>query len=223
MKTSEPEDRYPNLVGRWTTADFLVLDLEGTGSGQEQRIVEIAAFVIRNGQVQDESFYRLLNPGIKISPIASSIHGIQDHDVAGMPCISAIEAEFEAFAGDKILVAHNAAVERKLLSYNLPSLHFLHILDTLRLSRTLYPECRKHSLDDLIARFNLNDMIAKEADFQRHRAKYDAFTTAHALVAMVTDRLGCGVTIGEILKIASLPPAKNETQGLYSSSQPELF
>ena len=211
---------------KWSSTDFLVLDLEGTGSSKEQRIIEIAAFIVRDGRVQEQGFHRLVNPEIKISPIASSIHGIRDEDVVGMPLLPSIKADLEALFEGKILVAHNAAVERKLLSYNLASLELPQILDTLKLSRALYPEFEKHGLDDLIERLGLKNLFAADVTFKRHRAKYDAFVTAHAFVSMISERLPNTVTIDDLMEIASLSASKEKTRNPdsgSSSSQLELF
>lgn len=215
-----------SAMSRWDQAEYVVVDLEGSGSGPDQKIVEIGACLIRGGRIENEGFYRLLNPEVPISPMASSIHGIYDRDVAEMPVLDSVEKDFHSFAHGRILVAHNAGVERRLLQRNLPSIDFPYVLDTLKLSRFANPEQGRHTLDDLITRFGIGQATSVQHGSRRHRADYDASATAHAFLSLVARMNAQRLLLIELLNIASLPSAQSGTDDASQgglSEQTELF
>lgn len=87
--------------------DYVVFDMETTGiDATRARIVEIAAFRVRGSQIV-ESFYTLVNPGVRIPQEVSVIHGITNDRVQDAPKTAAALKAFFAFCGDDILIAHN--------------------------------------------------------------------------------------------------------------------
>ena len=133
-----------SLKNKWNSFEYVALDLEGTGPQHKEKegIVDIAGVLIRGGRVTSERYQQLLNPEISIPPYISRIHGIYDKDVVDKPGFSEIQDDLGAFLKDRILIAHNASVERRVLRFKMPSYVPLVILDTLKLSRQLYSACR---------------------------------------------------------------------------------
>ena len=174
--------------------DFVVFDTETTGlrPSDGDRIVQIGAVHLSAGElVMDRIFDQLVNPGRKIPKRSTRIHGITEAMVTDAPPVAAAVADFHDFAGDAILVAHNAAFDLKFLSlaqgeagvtFTQPA------LDTLFLARALDDHAGRkaaHDLDTLIDRYDI-----KMED--RHSGLADAFGTAHLFLRLI-EQLG---TIG---------------------------
>ena len=85
---------------------YVVVDIETTGgsAGRGDKIVEIAALKIQNGQ-QIDLFHRFINPQ---KPIKNShIHGITNERVKNEPTIDVVIKEFASFLGDLPIVSHH--------------------------------------------------------------------------------------------------------------------
>jgi len=182
--------RFDTADGRWRArvhdalvrglaeTSFVVVDLEaGGGTPGRDAIIEIGAVRVEGGRTTD-TFTTLVDPGRPIAPFVVRLTGITDAMVAGAPPIAEALPRFLAFAGDGILVAHNAtfdvgqldAAHRWLLGTPLgrPA------LCTLRLARRLLPDLRRRSLDALAALLGLGCE-------GRHRALPDARIAAEIL------------------------------------------
>jgi len=135
-------------------SDTLVfLDLETTGlNSSTDKIIEIAAIKISKGKIV-EKFDSLVNPGVKIPDIISSITGIQDSDVETAPPWSKIQEQIKNFLGDHILAGHNLPFDLSFLATNslkLPNIFF----DTCDLAGILLPKVESLSLETLTTAFN---------------------------------------------------------------------
>lgn len=86
--------------------DYVVVDIETTGgsAARGDKIVEIAALKIRNGETVD-LFHRFVNPEKKIKN--SHIHGITNERVKDEQTISPVIHAFKDFLGDLPIVSHH--------------------------------------------------------------------------------------------------------------------
>ncbi len=169
--------------------EAVVFDIETTGlSNQSDRMTEIGAVRIRNGQVVD-IFNTFVNPEMPIPANITELTGITDDMVMDAPSESeALEAFFaflnqsdKGISGENaLLIAHNAdfdtgfiraAATRSGREFKNP------YLDTLALSRFLLPDLKKHKLDSLADHYGLGD-------FNHHRASDDA-----AMLAAIYERM----------------------------------
>ena len=161
--------------------EMVVFDIETTGlSAQSCAITEIGAVKIKNGEVI-ETFNMLTDPGTEIPEEITRLTGITDEMVKGQPGnIEAVKAFLE-FAGDRLLIAHNATFDtgfiRKVSDDG--NLSFTNsYLDTLSLSRYVNPDLKKHKLDNLADYYGLGD-------FNHHRASDDAEMLAYIFFKML--------------------------------------
>lgn len=79
----------------WRKGPWAVLDLETTGLGPTDCIVEIAILHMRNGNLVN-AWSTPVNPMMPIPPEATAVHGITDEMVAGLPTLESYRATIEA-------------------------------------------------------------------------------------------------------------------------------
>lgn len=160
-------------------ATFVVVDLETTGGGPASghSIIEIGAVKVAGGRVL-ETFEALVDPGRRLPPFITRLTGITDEMLNGRGSIEEVLPKFARFAGEHVLVAHNARFDRGFLDAA-----WRRVLDrpitrsflcTLRLSRRLLPQLRRRSLGALAGHYGI-------AEVDRHRALGDARITAEVL------------------------------------------
>jgi DNA polymerase III epsilon subunit family exonuclease len=96
-------------------ATFVVVDLETTGlTPSTARICEIGAVRVRELELEDE-FETLVNPGVPLGPAISALTGLRDTQLRGQPPAAVAVRRFLEFAGDAVLVAHNARFDLAFL------------------------------------------------------------------------------------------------------------
>ncbi len=121
-------------------ADYVVFDLETTGLGRGARICEIGAVRI-SALEQTATFETLVDPRAELPAAITALTGIRQADLRGAPSAAVAVRRFMAFAGDAVLVAHNARFDRSFLDRDLDRLTGKRlaapVLDTLALARTL--------------------------------------------------------------------------------------
>jgi DNA polymerase-3 subunit epsilon len=165
--------------------DYVVVDTETTGLqlSQGDKIVSISAIRIQRGRVQNSGIFNtLVNPGRKIPPESTEIHHIHDQMVADAPSMNEVYPQFVEYLGDSVLVAHNAAFDKKCLDMaaaeaGLPLIDNP-ILDTIFLSYALHQEIEGHSLEAIAGRMG----IPIEG---RHTSLGDARATAHIFLGLL--------------------------------------
>jgi DNA polymerase III subunit epsilon len=122
-------------------ATYVVVDLETTGLRPGRAaIVEIGAVRLR-GFEETGTFQTLVNPGVRLPPAIEALTGIASPDVRRAPHVTPALRRFLAFAGDAVLVAHNAAFDLAFLDRETERLTGRRlaapVVDTLGLARRL--------------------------------------------------------------------------------------
>lgn len=152
---------------------LIFIDLETTGLEKEDKIVSIGLVAV----LGEETFqmYDMVNEGKKIPPKASSIHHITNEMLKGKPKVSESNAYKFLQANNfetTTLVAHNIKFDiEKLLACGF---HFLgKMIDTLRVTKHLIPECDGFSLQHL--RYELKLYKKEKEALCAHHALGDAF------------------------------------------------
>ncbi len=162
--------------------EFIVFDIETTGLGvAKERITEIGAVRMVNGEIKD-TFSTFVNPEKTIPEKITELTGIDDSMVADAPYEEEAVKKFLEYCGENaVVVAHNAAfdtgfikaaAERHRIPYTLTH------IDTLAISRGIFPQLAKHKLDH-IAKF------LKLGSFNHHRACDDAMMLAKIFQVML--------------------------------------
>jgi DNA polymerase III epsilon subunit family exonuclease len=122
-------------------ATYVVVDLETTGLRPGRAaIVEIGAVRLR-GFEELELFETFVNPRAPLPPAITALTGIENRDVRRAPPVETALRRFLAFAGDAVLVAHNAAFDLAFLDRETERLTGRRlaapVIDTLGLARRL--------------------------------------------------------------------------------------
>ena len=146
-----------------------IVDLETTGGHiTRDRITEVGVILIDGAQV--ERFDMLVNPGQPIPPFIEQITGISNAMVADAAPFVAIAEDLQAKLQGRLLIAHNVRFDYGFLKNEFKRLGMAfrsEVLCSVKLSRLLYPQYFKHSLESIIARHGINQT-------ERHRALADA-------------------------------------------------
>lgn len=146
-----------------------IVDLETTGGHiSRDRVTEVGVILIDGERV--ERFDMLVNPGQPIPPFIEQITGISDAMVADAPPFADIAAMLLDKLRGRLLIAHNVRFDYGFLKNEFKRLNLpfrSEVLCTVKLSRLLYPQHFKHSLDSIIARHGI-------VQAERHRALADA-------------------------------------------------
>ncbi|MHA8138221.1 3'-5' exonuclease [Lactobacillaceae bacterium Scapto_B20] len=138
--------------------NFVAIDFE-TAASKRASACSLALTVVRNNQVASE-FYTLINPEVPFFWRNVQVHGIHERDVSDAPTFPEVWAKIKSFfTPDQLIVAHNATfdnsvIKKSLERYELPAPHYL-TLDTLKVTRHLFPDFKDHKLNTVCENFNL--------------------------------------------------------------------
>ncbi len=155
----------------------VVIDFETTGLSPDHgaRATEIAAVLVRNGQVADR-YQSLMNAGQRIPPFIQSLTGITNSMIRTAPPAAQVMAEVADFVGDYPLVAHNASFDRKFWQAELARIGYQAqrtFVCSMLVARRVLPGAPNHKLGTLATYARL------PATGRHHRALADAEMTAH--------------------------------------------
>ncbi|WP_174189870.1 3'-5' exonuclease [Nocardia barduliensis] len=166
--------------------DFAVVDVEGNGQTPPE-IIEIAVLAISRQTVDVEGMQSwLIRPQRPITPIVTrKVHGITNTDVADCPIWAEVAGQVEAAVTGRILVAHNANLERRVLSEHLPEWAPPLVLDTLRFAKAVWPGLPGYSLDKLVTHASLDTTAI--TGHGHHRAGWDTWAAWQLLARLVDD------------------------------------
>jgi DNA polymerase III epsilon subunit family exonuclease len=164
-------------------ARFVVVDLETTGLRPgSSRICEIGAVRVE-GLAGSGTFSTLVDPGVPLPPLVSALTGIVERDLSGAPGPAEAVRRFLDFAGDAVLVAHNARFDLAFLDREVERMTGRRlaapVVDTVGLARRLLAgRVPRVSLASLAYFFGTSVHPC-------HRALPDAQATAEILIALV--------------------------------------
>lgn len=162
--------------------ELAFVDVETTGTSPAyDRVIEVAVIRVSKGAIVEE-YSTLVDPERTISYHIERLTGITNRDVLGAPVFGAVKDEILRMLDGCVLVAHNARFDYGFLKNEFEREHCTFsapLLCTARLSRTLFPDHRKHNLDSIIERFGLGCA-------RRHRAADDARVLWDFLQALKT-------------------------------------
>src|SRR5438309_6541163 len=164
-------------------ATYVVVDLETTGLRPGiARICEIGAVRIRELELAEE-FETLVDPRVPIGAFVTALTGLRDSQLRRAPSTATAIRRFLAFAGDAVLVAHNARFDLGFLDRETERLTGARlagpVVDTVGLARRLLAgRTPRAGLASLAQFFGT-------AAQPCHRALPDAQATAEILLCLI--------------------------------------
>lgn len=169
---------------------YAAVDTETTGLDFDFcDIIEIGAVRVEDGEIAD-AFDSLVNIGYEVGSFITELTGITDKMLEEAPRLNDVISKFEAFAGDSVLLAHNASFDMNFLyaAYEkvLGKPMKNDYVDTLRVARKALPDMKHHGLADICKALGISNE-------QEHRAASDAIAAHECyklMRPMVLERFG---------------------------------
>jgi DNA polymerase III subunit epsilon len=164
-------------------------------------LCEIGAVRVE-GLAEMGEFQTLVDPRAPLPPAIGALTGLRDSDLRGAPSSGAAVRRFLAFAGDAVLVAHNARFDVAFLGREVERLTGRRlagpVVDTVALARRLLAgRVRRVGLSSLAHFFGTSVHPC-------HRALPDAQATAEVLVALIGLAQERGArTVGDLCELAA--------------------
>ena len=191
---------FGKVNARFSEDTFIIFDIETTGlSPNSCGITEIGAVKIERGEIKEE-FSTFVNPGMPIPPGITDLTGITDEMVRDAPKIKEALKKFLDFAGDYMLVAHNASFDIGFIKKNAADCKYAFTnpyLDTLAMSRKVNKDLKNHKLETLAEFYKIEDSM-------RHRACDDARALAMIFINMAQQLRSSGIlTVFEMNETAT--------------------
>ena len=188
---------------------YVVVDTETTGGrhGSGDRITEIAAVVVRDGEIV-ELFETLVNPERPIPYFVSQLTNITWDMVRDKPTFDRVVPDVMRVLEGNVFVAHNMMFDWRFVTSELSRSTGRKLqgrrLCTVKMARKVLPQLSRRSLDH-IARYYGVEI------HRRHRAGGDALATAKCLLRMLSDLgdRGC-TTWGDLEALLRAPAVRRQ-------------
>jgi DNA polymerase III subunit epsilon len=169
-------------------ASFAGIDFESAGirRGSTEVPVQIGITLMHQLEIS-ENFGSFLFTDEPITWAAQKVHGICAKDLAGAPRLADLWPEIHRLLQNRWLVAHGSATERRFLRA-FPFHGFGPWVDTLKLSRAVWPEKKSFALGDLVRELGLEEELRTIFPrFRWHDALSDAMASLVLLRRAVVD------------------------------------
>ncbi|KEZ50687.1 ATP-dependent DNA helicase DinG [Metabacillus indicus] len=163
---------------------FVVVDVETTGNSPKKgdRIIQLAAVVIEEGKIIDR-FSSFVNPKKKIPSFIEQLTGITTEMVEHAPAFKEIADKVSSLLNDAYFVAHNVHFDLSFIQEELNrcgiQMFTGPILDTVELSRIVYPSADSYKLSELCRDLGIQHK-------NPHRADSDAEVTGELLIHILS-------------------------------------
>ena len=179
------------------------VDIETTGTRSTyDRIIEIGILRVENNELT-KTFRTLINPQSYIPKEITMLTGIAQQDIENAPTFRKVKDNILDILDECTFVAHNVRFDyaflkneflRENVSYS--SRHFC----TVRLSRLLFPQWKRHNLDSVITECHI-DCINRHRAFDDAKVLYDYYL--HLIQNIPLEKLEAA--INKTMKKPSLP------------------
>lgn len=218
---------------------YTCIDIETTGIGNDDCIIELGALRVETGEVVD-SFSQLISSPVPISAGATATNGITDADLMGQPTIAEVLPRFLNFIGDTLLVGHNIAsfdlsrLNMACVANNLPEIANAYC-DTMILAKQKLGLKENPSLQRVAKELHvqggkahraLGDCQTTQAIYEKLSLMEDSPTAASKSASKTTRKTSQNAdyrpTAQEVAKYKSIPKAKDiyPTTDLFDPSHP---
>jgi DNA polymerase-3 subunit epsilon len=179
---------------------IICFDTETTGFDYRagERVIEIGALELVDGQPTGKTFHEYINPERAISLDSYNVHKLSNAFLADKPPFPEAAKRFLDFAGKDLIVAHNGKgfdfpfINHWLKEYGLPQIPPEQQEDSMLMAQRKISDLKSYSLDALAKYFG----ISLETRSESHGALIDAEILAKVYLEL-TQRID-KKTVGEI-------------------------
>jgi DNA polymerase-3 subunit epsilon len=213
-KNASLSSRFPRPASRFaddrlSSLSYVVVDTETTGGSHwlTDRITEIAAVVVRNGEIV-EVFETLVNPQRSIPYFVSKLTNITWDMVKDAPTFDRIAPDVMRVLEGNVFVGHNAMFDWRFVAAEVSRSTGRQLrgrrLCTVKMARQVLPQLPRRSLDWVSRYYGVENHA-------RHRAGGDAVATAKCLIRMLRDleHRGCA-TWGDLETLLRAPAGRRK-------------
>lgn len=133
--------------------EYTAIDIETTGLDTDfDEIIELGAIHVKDGKAVAQ-YETLVNPQMELDDFIVELTGITNDMIQEAPTLEKVLPDFLEFIGDSTVIGHNVNFDVnfvydkaiRLLKRTFPN----SFIDTMRLSRHLYPDLENHKLSTL--------------------------------------------------------------------------
>jgi DNA polymerase-3 subunit epsilon len=180
------------------SAEFLVVDTETNGLGGDScELTEVGAVLVGGGELHDR-WASLVRTSMPLRRGIQRFTGITQAMVDGAPDLEAVLPQLAARLSGRVLVAHNAPFDRRVLrqAFERVGLEWPRppVLCTAALARAVLPLQRERKLTKLADALGIEVALA-------HRALADAETCARVLCALFPRLCANATTVAEAVSL----------------------
>lgn len=166
---------------------FTAIDFESAGAarGDTDTPVQIGLAIWSPSDGHTDPFVSYLAANRPVTWAARKVHGIGQEHLAGAPTLLSLWPEVRSRMAGRIVVAHGKGTEKRFLRA-FPGHGFGPWIDTLLLSRAVWPELPDHSLGALAKARGLTAVVDALVPGRRwHDALYDAVASLVLLADLI--------------------------------------
>lgn len=166
---------------------FCAIDFESAGAAKGQTDVPIQIGLARwtIGKGMGETFMSYLHSAKRVTWAAQKVHGITDAQLSDAPSLLSLWPIIKQNLQNRVIVAHGKGTEKKFLRC-FPGHGFGPWIDTLLLSRAIWPHWPDHSLGNICLRLDLEESIQASCPGKTwHDALFDAVASLQLLAWIV--------------------------------------
>jgi len=184
--------------------EITVLDYESTGSltGYANEPWQIGMVSLKAGKVDSNSMFESLlqvDANRPFNPHAPGRHTVLRDKISEAPTQHELWPQIKHRLSNLPLCAHNVATEKKFTRAAAPMHKFGPWIDTLRISRKVWPGCASYALEELIVTLDLKHRVETLCPNRRaHDALYDAVASAMLLEHLMEQPGWGNITVAEL-------------------------
>lgn len=188
-------------------AEITVLDYESTGSlaGYANEPWQIGMVSLKAGRVDSGSMFECLLRVDARRPFnlhAPGRHAVLRDEISKAPTQQELWPKIKHRLGNRPLCAHNVSTEKKFTRSAAPMHKFGPWIDTLRISRKVWPGCASYALEELLMTLDLKHRVETLCPKRMaHDALYDAVASAMLLEHLVEQPGWGNITIAELVSM----------------------
>jgi DNA polymerase-3 subunit epsilon len=138
---------------------LVFVDVETTGGRSDKsKIIDIGIIRVENGRVV-ETMNQLIRPDVPVPGFITRLTGITNEMLWDQPTFEALAPELEIIFQDALFIAHHVSFDYGFIKSEFKRIGINFNSDracTVKLSRLLHPEQRRHGLDMIIERMGLS-------------------------------------------------------------------